>query len=490
MIDTHAHINTEAFDKDRDEVIKNAKEAGVKNIVIPAIEPNDFDDLIRLTQSDEMLRCCIGIHPHNAMEASDVNLQRVEQMSKEEGVVAIGEIGLDYYYDFTPKEVQKVAFRRQLRIAKRQGLPVVIHNRESDDDMMQILKEEQDGTLRGVLHCFSSPVDFLNKAVNLGFYISFTGNITFKNTDLDQQVKDTPLNKIMLETDSPYMTPVPNRGKRNEPKYVRDVAEKISEIKSITLDEVISMTTENARKFFNLSLLLVMLAIAPFSALAQTDEEYYDEEDEYYYEDMEEPLPNPYKKFIGFGPVLGFNTIVETQQLPGGQDRDVSYEGIIAYGGMVAYSPLKFLVLDLSYTYSKNTKIAEDWDYLVEPSIYQSVELSSHWIANPYGRVNIFGSIGASLLFNSIGTGEIENPVEDVTETAINTGIGIYINIDTPYGLFTPSFEWKLNFSLEDSQGYAIEADQQNPGEVKITPVDVSKFFSVPRFYLVWYPKI
>ncbi|MFW5702173.1 MAG: TatD family hydrolase [Bacteroidota bacterium] len=275
MIDTHAHINTDEFAEDRDEMLRNAFHSGVEAVIIPATKPDEFDEIINLAQSRPELFCAIGVHPHHAAEIAPEDLDTVALRSSENKIVAIGEIGLDYYYDFSPKDIQQEVFRRQLRIAKETGLPAIIHNRESDDDLIRIIRDEQDGRLRGVLHCFSSPVGALREALDLGMHVSFTGNITFKNTDLAEQVTAAPLERIMIETDSPYMTPVPFRGRRNDPSRVGLVAEKIAEYKNISIDEVLEMTTKTAKKFFNLVIMLIMLAL-PSIAIAQ-DEGYQDD---------------------------------------------------------------------------------------------------------------------------------------------------------------------------------------------------------------------
>ena len=279
MIDTHAHINTDKFDEDRNQVIDRAIESGLSNIIIPAIEPDHFDGLIELTQSRKEIKCGIGIHPHNVKDVDDKDLEKVRSYSQKEGVVAIGEIGIDYYYDFAPPSKQVEVFDKQIKIALERELPIIVHNRDSDEDVINTIKKNQNGELRGVLHCFSSSTDILKRVLDLGMMVSFTGNITFKKSTLDDVVKEAPLDRIMIETDSPYMAPVPKRGKRNEPSYVRYVAEKISEIKEISLEEVIEMTSKNAKKLFNLSLVLFSFIFLSNLAFAQDDDEYYEDDD-------------------------------------------------------------------------------------------------------------------------------------------------------------------------------------------------------------------
>jgi len=179
MIDTHAHIDAEEFDEDRNEVIERSFAEGLEAIIIPAIEPKRFDSTIAVAQMHEKIYVAMGIHPHNSSIVSEHDYKKIYDFSNREKVVAIGEIGLDYYYDFSPVYSQKKVFRRQLQMAKELDLPVIIHNRDSEDDLLQIFEDEQDGTLRGVLHCFYGSRDYLEKALDLGLYVSFTGNVTF-----------------------------------------------------------------------------------------------------------------------------------------------------------------------------------------------------------------------------------------------------------------------------------------------------------------------
>ena len=487
MIDTHAHLDTEAFDEDRREVLKRAQDAGVERIIIPAIDPKNFYKLLELTRANEMLQCGIGIHPHNANEADFKNLELVGNMAGEETVVAIGEIGLDYHYDFAPRDVQQEAFAKQLNIARKKDLPVIIHNRESDEDMIRILEEEQDGSLKGVLHCFSGGIDMMERALALGFHISFTGNITFKKTDLDEHVKEAPLDRLLLETDSPFMVPVPNRGKRNEPSYVKLVADKIAEIKSESIEKVISMTTDNAKKLFRLALIPLFMLLSTFVVSAQRFGG-EGEEEEFIEDTTQQDYHHPFAKFIGIGTYIGFNTIVETQYLSqidkDVPDEPISHEGLSAFGGFVTYSPFDFLVAGMTYVYSRDTEVSERLEG-VEPTVYQLLEVSLHWIPNPYNRVNFFGTIGVSYVRNSIG-GFNETNVSNLI--GINTGVGIYININSPWGLFTPTFEWRLDFPLHRGTGVSFN-DRVVPEDKQLIEVENTIYFSIPRIGFIFYPK-
>lgn len=480
MIDTHAHLDVEHFDEDRAEVIKRAFDSGLEYIIIPAIEEKYFDNVIKLAESDDRLFCSMGAHPHNANEVTDDTLEKIRELSRHQKVVAIGEIGLDYHYDFSPPETQIQVFRDQLHIAKQENLPIIVHNRESDDDMIRILKEEQDGRLRGVLHCFSSDEETLEQAISLGFHVSFTGNITFKKTPLEGVVKAAPLDKIMIETDSPYMTPHPNRGKRNEPSYVKFVAEKIAEFKSISIEEVISMTSKTAKELFKLSVLSLLFLFSFGILSAQNDEdEYFD------YEEEEEEFVHPYPKTIGIAPFLfGTNTIVDTYYLQDiDQDKDITFEGIAAYGFGLFYVPLDYMFLEANYFYSKNMTLVEKYntpENPVEPNYHSVIELSTHWTPNPYSRISVFGTIGGTLFLNSY---------DGVSSTAygINTGIGFYGNIGTSFGTINLLAEWRLDFALGRNEYIFIEKAPN--GDIKRENVEATSFFSIPRFGIVWYPK-
>ncbi len=475
MIDTHSHLDSSHFDNDRIEVINKAFNSGLEYIIMPAVEPEGFENLLKITEIDPRLFCAIGVHPHNANAVDKYLLKRVDLLAKEKKVVAIGEIGLDYYYDFSTPETQKTVFEQQLQIAKENKLPVIVHNRESDDDLIEILKKEQDGTLNAVLHCFSSSVSFLEKALDLGFHISFTGNITFKKSNLIEVVKKTPIDKLMLETDAPYMTPVPHRGTRNIPDNVKLVAEKIAEIKEISIDEVISMTSKTAKKFFGLLSIIIIMLITPSLSFSQTENDiYYDEEEEIYV--------NPYAKKLGIGFTLGTNTVVETYDPIRPPLREqVSHEGIFAYGGILQYGIFDYLLLSASYTYSKNTKLVEDFN--VEPTTFGQFELTSNWIVNPHGRVNVYGMLGFSYLITNYGK-PIGQGVDTYSSPAINGGIGFFFNIPIESaGLFVFSAEWKLNYQLGTTE------TQWDPRAKDLNEItNISTFFSIPRVNIIWYP--
>ncbi|MDA3844499.1 MAG: TatD family hydrolase [Candidatus Kapabacteria bacterium] len=482
MIDTHAHLDFEAFDEDRDGLVERAKEAGINKIIIPGVDPKDFDRLIDTANKYENVYCGIGIHPHNAAEVDSDLLRKVSEYSAESKVVAVGEIGLDYYYDFCPKDKQQEVFREQLRIAKNRDLPIIVHNREADEDVLRILEEEKDERLRGVLHCFSSDTATMRRAVELGFHVSFTGNITFKKSTLADVVREVPMDRVMIETDSPFMTPVPNRGKRNEPAYVKLVAEKIAEIKSLSIDEVIKMTTLTAEKLFKFAVFVLFFAFAANVSFAQINEVQPDSSviDTEYLD--EEYVPeNPNEKLLGFGVIIGTNTAIDTYIYPNGDDTDISYEGMLAPGFGLYYSPLDFLILETTYIYSKNQKIVQIDDFgnvLVDPSIYHIFNLSSRWIVNPYSKINFFATGGVTFFHNSIN-----NVIND--EIGWNAGIGAIINIPIKGGLLDVILEWKLDFESEEKDAILYK---RIDGDWNKLDLKRSSWYSIPRLTVIYFP--
>ncbi|ACL70938.1 TatD family hydrolase [Halothermothrix orenii] len=255
LIDTHAHLDFPRFKKDRVKVIKRAEEDGVKYIINVGADLASSHRSLRLSQEYDHIFATVGIHPHDADQVDGRALKVLKDLAKADKVVAIGEIGLDYYYDNSPRDVQKEAFKRQLELAHKLKLPVVIHSREADEDTLEILKEMEVGELGGVMHCFAGHLEMARECLSLNMYLAFGGVITFKNADKTREVvREIPLDRILIETDSPYLTPHPYRGKRNEPSYVRFVAEKIAELKDKSMEEITRITTANAINAFNLSL--------------------------------------------------------------------------------------------------------------------------------------------------------------------------------------------------------------------------------------------
>jgi len=253
FIDTHAHLFFENFKEDVDEVIQRAKDNGVDFIVVPATDIKTAKEAIKLAEKYEQIYATVGIHPHDTKEWNESLLFEIEELAKHPKVVAIGEIGLDYYYDFSPQDQQIKAFKSQLDLATKLQLPVVIHNRDSDGDMMDIIQSYCGTGLKAQFHCYNGSLSDALEFMKMNHFISFTGNITFKKSDgLREILSHIDLNHLMLETDSPFMTPVPFRGKRNEPSYVSYVAQQVADVHKISMEEVGRITSLNAFRFFGI----------------------------------------------------------------------------------------------------------------------------------------------------------------------------------------------------------------------------------------------
>jgi TatD DNase family protein len=253
FIDTHAHLFYPNFAEDIDAVIERAKTSEVDYIVVPATDIETAKQALALADKYDIIYAQVGVHPHETKEWETANLEIIEDLAKHPKVVAIGEIGLDYYYDFSPKGKQIEAFRSQIELALKLNLPIVVHNREADEDVMRIVKEYCNSGLRGQFHCFNGSISNARDLIRMKYFVSFTGNITFKKADLLREtLSDIRLRFLLLETDSPFMTPVPYRGKRNEPSYVRYVAQQISNIHKIPVEEVARVTSLNAFRLFGI----------------------------------------------------------------------------------------------------------------------------------------------------------------------------------------------------------------------------------------------
>jgi len=248
FIDTHCHIYYDKFNHDIEEVINRAKENNVSKIICVGVDIESSIQSLELTEKYDMIYATAGYHPHEAKDASSSYLKELEKILSYDKVIALGEIGLDFHYNHSDKKTQIKKFKEQLELAKSLGVPTIVHCRNSDNDLMNCLKETK--STNGVVHCFASDINFANKLFEIGYYISFTGLITFSK-ELINVVKEVPLDKFMLETDSPYLTPIPHRGKRNEPYMVKYVAESIAKIRNIDLNIVAENTTKTAIEFFN-----------------------------------------------------------------------------------------------------------------------------------------------------------------------------------------------------------------------------------------------
>ncbi|NLN41417.1 MAG: TatD family hydrolase [Clostridiales bacterium] len=253
LFDTHAHLDDKRFDDDRNELIRGLPERGVSRVITPGIDIDSSKKCVQLAEKYDIVYAGVGIHPHEASKVEEDYLDQLRTMAQNKKVVAIGEIGLDYYYDFSPRDIQKKRFIEQIELAAELKLPIIIHNRDSHEDMLNILREHKDLINGGVMHCFSGSWEMAKIVLELGLYISLAGPVTFKNAKRPVEVaQNIPLDRLLIETDSPYLTPVPLRGKRNDPGHVALVAEKIAEIRGISAEEVGRITTENAIKLFKI----------------------------------------------------------------------------------------------------------------------------------------------------------------------------------------------------------------------------------------------
>jgi TatD DNase family protein len=254
LFDTHVHVNAEQFNEDLEDVIERAKEAGIDNMVVVGFDRPTIIRAMELIETYDFMYAAVGWHPVDAIDMTEDDLQWIEELSNHPKVVAIGEMGLDYHWDKSPKDVQMEVFRKQIRLAKKVGLPIIIHNREATADIVNILKEEEASRVGGIMHCFSGSAETALECINMNFYISLGGPVTFKNAKKPKEVAAAvPLDRLLIETDCPYLAPHPYRGKRNEPSYVKLVAEQIAEIKQLTIEEVSQATTENAKKLFGIN---------------------------------------------------------------------------------------------------------------------------------------------------------------------------------------------------------------------------------------------
>lgn len=251
LFDSHAHLDDERFDDDREEVIARALAGGLCGMINPGACMESSARAVSLAQAQPAVYAAVGIHPHDAAAAKEEDYLQLARWAQLPKVVAIGEIGLDYHYDLSPRPVQQEVFVRHLDLARQCGLPVILHDREAHGDMLRLVKREGKG-LRGVFHCFSGSAEMAREVLELGFYLSVGGTLTFrKAAKLPQIVREMPLERLLLETDSPYLTPEPYRGRRNEPVHVRLVAEKVAQLRGLSWEEVARQTTANVRRCFS-----------------------------------------------------------------------------------------------------------------------------------------------------------------------------------------------------------------------------------------------
>ncbi len=489
LVDTHSHIYTPKFTADIDQVIERAREAGVETIIVPATRPSEFEEALALVERYPEVRAAIGVHPHHAGEIDDADLETVRRIALEGRSIAVGEIGIDYYYEYAPREIQHDVFRKQLRIAKELDLPAVVHNRDSDEDLLRIIREEQDGRLRFQLHCFSSGAEILERALALGAMISFTGNITYSKGTLDEVVRAVPDDRIMIETDAPYLTPVPHRGKRNEPGFVAHVAAKVAELRGTSLEDIASMTTDNARRFFRLaalSLLLLILSL-PSVASAQGGPTDVARPSTPAKPDTTTAPRSAYDKWLGVGGHLASTSVIN--------GAITEANSVIGYGGWLTVTPLlgmdvDWLQLDFTYTYSHNTKVTdsnytkETGELVAPPNDYYQTGINLRFIGNPKSVINLHLSLGLSYYRNEYGPDKwamenVPDPVliPDYIESGwgLSGAFGFSANIKTPYGIVAPTAEWYMGKLMGDRK----------------LPLHQGEFFvSQPRIGILYYPEL
>jgi len=251
MIDTHCHLEMAAFDPDRGDVIERAREAGIAAIVTVGSDLKGSEGAVRLAGKYDFIYAAVGIHPHDAKDYTPGAAGKIRTLSREEKVVAIGETGLDYHYDHSPRDVQREVFEKQLDLAVELGLPVIVHSREAKADTLRILSAS--GVSRGVMHCFSGDLEMAERVMAMGLYISFAGPVTFKNARrLQEAAAFIPDEYLLIETDAPYLSPVPMRGKRNEPSFLVHTARKLAQLRGVALDDIARITTLNAGRLFGI----------------------------------------------------------------------------------------------------------------------------------------------------------------------------------------------------------------------------------------------
>lgn len=252
LFDSHCHLTADAFDDDRDAVLERAREAGVTGLVSIASDADDALEALAWSKGRAGVWSTAGVHPHAAERATPEALRRIRELLDEPSVVAVGECGLDFHYDNAPREAQFRAFHAQVAMAADTGLPLVVHSRDADDEMRAELRADA-GEVTGVLHCFTGGDALLDTAIEAGWYLSFSGIATFKRFDGADQIRRVPADRILIETDAPYLAPVPRRGKRNEPAFVAYTAQVVADIRGLSLSELAALTRANAQRFYGIA---------------------------------------------------------------------------------------------------------------------------------------------------------------------------------------------------------------------------------------------
>lgn len=254
FVDTHVHLNADQYDEDLQEVIDRALENNVTKMIVIGFDRKTIERAIALAEQYDFIYAVVGWHPVDAIDCTEEDLRWIEELAAHGKVVGIGETGLDYHWDKSPRDIQQEVFRKQIRLAKKVKLPIIIHNREATEDVLRILREEGAEEVGGVMHCFGGSVETARESIAMNFMISLGGPVTFKNAKKPKEVAEAiSLDHLLIETDAPYLAPHPYRGKRNEPSYVPLVAEEIARLKGISIEEVAAATTKNAEQFFKLA---------------------------------------------------------------------------------------------------------------------------------------------------------------------------------------------------------------------------------------------
>lgn len=253
-IDTHVHLNADQYEDDFEDVIARALGAGVSKMIVVGFDRKTINRAMELTELYPFIYAVVGWHPVDAIDCTEEDLKWIESLAAHPKVVGIGETGLDYHWDKSPRDIQQKVFRKQIQLAKKVDLPIIIHNREATADVVRILKEEDAEKVGGIMHCFGGSVETAKECIAMNFMISLGGPVTFKNAKMPKEVAaEIPLDKLLIETDAPFLAPHPFRGKRNEPVYVTLVAEEIARLKELSVDEVAKATTANALKIFKIN---------------------------------------------------------------------------------------------------------------------------------------------------------------------------------------------------------------------------------------------
>jgi len=253
LVDSHCHLDFDSFDEDRELAVQRAFDAGVGTMVTICTRVSRFEEIRDIARRNDRIWCSVGIHPHQVAEEGRARGEELVRLAEDPKVVGIGETGLDYYYDTSPRDDQKASFREHIAAARETALPLIVHTRDADEDMAEILEDEYaKGAFTGVLHCFASGRELAERALYIGFYISLSGIVTFNNAEeIRDIVRDVPVERLLVETDSPFLAPVPNRGKRNEPSFVVHTARKAAELKGLDETALAAATTDNFFRLFS-----------------------------------------------------------------------------------------------------------------------------------------------------------------------------------------------------------------------------------------------